>query len=239
MKGLASAWAMARWRLKEFARFTINSTVYARFYDGDIRFSVSFDCSIPPKMATSIPNEYSKCYISTTINPRDSKFGRFKEDNEWSNILSCWPIRVTWPSRYHLVNFQCWISNSMIQPLFGVDQCTKTPTSWGENLFSYDSVMWPQRNISVSRFQRVEAPGPTTRLCCTGVTFTLAFLFTTDVKMDESAKWKNAEETAYFRIDTKQGVANASIAHSNPLLPQVFWLLARVPLFSCFPSVCL
>ena len=82
MKGLASAWAMARWRLKEFARFTINSTVYARFYDGDIRFSVSFDCSIPPKMATSIPNEYSKCYISTTINPRDSKFGRFKEDNE-------------------------------------------------------------------------------------------------------------------------------------------------------------
>ena len=38
------------------------------------------------KMVTSIPNEYLKCYISITINSRDSKFGSLIEDNECSNF---------------------------------------------------------------------------------------------------------------------------------------------------------
>ena len=40
----------------------------------------------PQNMATSTPDEYSKSHISTTINPRDSIFGRFMEDNECSNF---------------------------------------------------------------------------------------------------------------------------------------------------------
>ena len=75
--------------------------------------------------------------------------------------------------------------------------------------------MSTQRNFPVSYFQRAETPSPRTRLCYTGITFTSAFVFTTDVIMDE-------EETACFRIDSrKKGVANTSITHSQPLLPQV------------------
>ena len=39
-----------------------------------------------PEMATSIPDEYLRCYILTTINPRDSEFGRFIENNGCSNF---------------------------------------------------------------------------------------------------------------------------------------------------------
>ena len=61
-------------------------TEYATFCVGDFQFSVSFACSAPSKMATSIPDEYLKCYISTTINPRDSKFGSSIADNECLNF---------------------------------------------------------------------------------------------------------------------------------------------------------
>ena len=51
----------------------------------DFRFRST--AATPPKMTTSIPGEYSKCYISITINSRNPKFGAFIEDNKCSNFV--------------------------------------------------------------------------------------------------------------------------------------------------------
>ena len=119
--------------------FSHISWLYATFCGCDFWFSASFDCSPPPKSTNSIWDENSYRFISTTTNHTDSKLGRFMKDNGCSDIffVSYWPILAR--NRGHFVNSQCWMSDLIIQPLFGINYySTKTPIPGVIFFFNHD-----------------------------------------------------------------------------------------------------
>ena len=90
-------------------------TVYATSCGGNFRFSVSYNCSAPSKNGNLDTGWIFKVlYISTTINPRDPKFGRFIEDNVCSNIVL---YHVDQFGTRDLVELIQWILNVNIENL--------------------------------------------------------------------------------------------------------------------------